>query len=82
MNSIDRRLARLQKIVSRERAADRQHESYFDIMLVEAPHLLHTKTQPDDDPDFVRISKADLDRLTAAATSLTAAAKKINRRGR
>jgi hypothetical protein len=42
--------------------------------------LLQTKTQPDDDPDFVRISKADLDRLTAAATSLTAAAKRINRR--
>ena len=82
MNSIDRRLAKLQAKVSRELAAECEHESYFDITLVEAPHLLQTKRQPDDDPDFVRISKADLDRLTAAATSLTAAAKRINRRSR
>jgi hypothetical protein len=74
--------AKLQAKVSRARATEREHESYFDITLVEAPHLLQTKTRPDDDPDFVRISKADLDRLTAAATSLTAAAKSINRRGR
>ena len=82
MNSIDRRLAKLQAKVSRERAAEREHQSYFDVTLVEAPHSLQTKTQPDDDPDYIRISKADLDRLTAAATSLTAAAKRINRRDR
>jgi hypothetical protein len=41
MNSIDRRLAKLQAKVSRERGAEREHESYFDITLVEAPHLLH-----------------------------------------
>ena len=82
MNSIDRRLAKLRAIVSRERAAEHEHESYYDITLVEAPHLLQTKTKPDDDPEYVRISKADLDSLTAAARGLTAAAKIINRRGR
>jgi len=39
MNSIDRRLTKLQAKVSRERAAEREHQGYFDITLVEAPRL-------------------------------------------
>jgi hypothetical protein len=38
VNSIDRRPTKLQAKVSRERAAEREHESYYDITLIEARH--------------------------------------------